>query len=115
MRVLGGRSSLVAHVYNSSLYIFGGYNGSIVLNDFYEFRFAPVTIPPSTMLTDLRKLMHNPQYSDVTFSIDNQNVYANRAPLAARSAYFMKLFFENNQRQQLPPVIQIDDMQHRVF
>jgi hypothetical protein len=28
---------------------FTGYNGANVLNDFYEFRFEPVVIPPPTL------------------------------------------------------------------
>eukprot|EP00984_Skeletonema_dohrnii_P011099 scaffold4403_cov164-Skeletonema_dohrnii-CCMP3373.AAC.5 len=36
-----GRSSLVAQVFENSLYIFGGYNGMAVLNDFYRFRLKP--------------------------------------------------------------------------
>jgi len=36
-----GRSSLVAQVYKNCLYIFGGYNGLTVLNDFYKFRLEP--------------------------------------------------------------------------
>lgn len=38
-----GRSSMVAQVYKNSLYIFGGYNGHNVLNDFYEFKFGAST------------------------------------------------------------------------
>ena len=38
-----GRSSLVVQVYKNSLYIFGGYNGLTVLNDFYKFRLEPGT------------------------------------------------------------------------
>ena len=38
-----GRSSLVAQVYENCLYIFGGYNGVTVLNDFYKFRLVAGT------------------------------------------------------------------------
>eukprot|EP00957_Ditylum_brightwellii_P090399 6884075-Ditylum_brightwellii.AAC.1 len=44
-----GRSSLVAQVYENSLYIFGGYNGVHVLNDFYKFRLKPVSVPPPAL------------------------------------------------------------------
>merc|ERR1719498_1072816 len=88
-----GRSSLVAQVFGNSLYVFGGYNGSIVLNDFYELRFEPVSIPPSNLVNDLRKLINNPTFSDVTFVVDGQPVYATRAHLAARSEHFRALFY----------------------
>ena len=67
--------------------MFGGYNGSIVLNDFYEFRFEPVAIPPSTITDDLMKLVNNQLMSDVEFSVEGKPVYANRAILATRSKY----------------------------
>merc|ERR1712190_401340 len=88
-----GRSSLVAQVVNNSLYVFGGYNGSIVLNDFYEFRFEPVSIPPSNLVDDLRKLINNPAFADVTFMVEGQPVYATRAHLAARCEHFRALFY----------------------
>merc|ERR1712151_537689 len=88
-----GRSSLVAEVYNNSLYVFGGYNGSTVLNDFYEFRFQPVSIPPSHLVEDLRSIVNNPTLGDVTFLVENLPVYATRAHLAARSDHFRALFY----------------------
>lgn len=69
------------------------YNGSIVLNDFYEFRFEPVSIPPSNLFDDMRKLVNNPAYSDVTFLVEGQPVYATRAHLATRCEHFRALFY----------------------
>ena len=33
-----GRSSLVAEYYRGYIYMFGGYNGTVVLNDFYKMK-----------------------------------------------------------------------------
>ena len=44
-----------AQVFGNSLYVFGGYNGSIVLNDFHEFRFDPLFTPPSSLVEDLER------------------------------------------------------------
>lgn len=88
-----GRSSLVAQVHENSLYIFGGYNGSTVLNDFYRFRLRPVNVPPSALVSDMRRLMHREELSDVTFLIEGREVYANRAILAIRSEYFEAMLF----------------------
>merc|ERR1719316_1667414 len=111
-----GRSSLVAQVFNNSLYIFGGYNGSVVLNDFYEFRFEPVSIPPSNLVDDLRQLCNNPTFSDVTFLVENQPVYATRAHLAARSEHFRALFYggmrESSGHEE---EIVLPDIAHPVF
>jgi len=88
-----GRSSLVAQVHENNLYIFGGYNGSTVLNDFYRFRLRPVNVPPSALVSDMRRLMHREELSDVTFLIEGREVYANRALLAIRSEYFEAMLF----------------------
>lgn len=112
-----GRSSLGAQVFGNSLYVFGGYNGSIVLNDFYEFRFEPVSIPPSSLVEDLRKLIDNPVLGDVCFLIENTKVYATRAHLAARSEHFRALFYggmrEASRRDDQP--IMLPDVAHPVF
>jgi len=110
-----GRSSLVAEVYNNSLYVFGGYNGSIVLNDFYEFRFEPVSIPPSNLVDDLRKLMNNPCFSDVTFVVEGQAIYANRAHLAARSEHFRALFYGGMRESGADEQIVLQDVSHPIF
>mmetsp|Transcript_86146 Transcript_86146/g.241096 ORF Transcript_86146/g.241096 Transcript_86146/m.241096 type:complete len:295 (+) Transcript_86146:2-886(+) len=110
-----GRSSLVAEVFNNSLFVFGGYNGSIVLNDFYEFRFELVSIPPSCLVDDLRKLINNPSFSDVTFLVDNQPVYANRAHLAARSDHFRALFYSGMRESGADEQITLPDISHSVF
>jgi len=111
-----GRSSLVAEVFNNSLYVFGGYNGSIVLNDFYEFRFEPVSIPPSQMVDDLRQLLHNPVFADVTFIVDGQHVRATRAHLAARCEHFRALFYGGMREASAAdePIV-LSDIAHPVF
>jgi hypothetical protein len=111
-----GRSSLVAEVHNNSLYVFGGCNGSIVLNDFYELRFEPVSIPPSNLMEDLRKLINNPSFADVTFLVENQPVYATRAHLAARSEHFRALFYGGmREASHMEEHIVLPDVQHAIF
>lgn len=66
-------------MHGHSLYLFGGYNGHVVLNDFYEYRFEPVSIPPPTLLSDLRMLINNQDLSDVTFLVEGKPVYARYA------------------------------------
>merc|ERR1719378_871030 len=111
-----GRSSLVAQVFGNSLYVFGGYNGSIVLNDFYELRFEPVSIPPSNLVNDLRKLVNNPTFADVTFLVEGQPVYATRAHLAARSEHFRALFYGGMRESSgTDEQITLPDIAHPVF
>lgn len=119
-----GRSSLVAQVYENCLYVFGGYNGVTVLNDFYKFRLKPVSIPPSALVSDLRRLMTREDMSDVTFLVEGQEVHANRALLAIRSEYFDVMLFggmkesvqngyEEGNGTRRP--IELQDVSHPVF
>ena len=86
-----GRSSLVLQVYKSHLYVFGGYNGMTVLNDFYKFRLKPLALPPTSLVQDLAQLLHTPELADVAFLVEDQVVYAHKAILAIRSDYFRVL------------------------
>jgi leucine-zipper-like transcriptional regulator 1 len=86
--VPAGRSSLVAQIYENSMYVFGGYNGSTVLNDFFRFSLMPIVVPPTRILDDFRRLIDNPELSDVCFAVEGRYAYANKAILAARSEYF---------------------------
>lgn len=109
-------------IFNSllQLYIFGGYNGSTVLNDFYRFRLKPVNVPPSSLVNDLRRLMLREELSDVTFLVEGQEVFANRSLLAVRSHYFEALLFggmaesmanADGERKR----IELKDISHGVF
>jgi hypothetical protein len=121
-----GRSSLVAQVYGNCLYIFGGYNGVTVLNDFYKFRLTPVSVPPPALVNDLTRLINHPELSDVTFLVEGNEVYANRAILAVRSEYFKVMLFSGGMREaqqlsapgvnrELDKRIEIKDVAHNVF
>lgn len=94
-----GRSSLVAQVYENSLYIFGGYNGVTVLNDFYKFRLKPVSVPPPALVSDMQRLINHRELSDVTFLVENQEVFANRAILAVRSEYFKVMLYSGGMKE----------------
>ncbi|CAE7929719.1 treZ [Symbiodinium sp. KB8] len=80
-----------------------------VLNDFYEFR-------PSNLVDDLRKLINNPAFADVTFVVENQSVYATRAHLAARSEHFRALFYGGmRESSDAEEQIVLQDVAHPVF
>ncbi|CAJ1354757.1 unnamed protein product [Effrenium voratum] len=87
----------------------------LVLNDFYEFRFEPVSVPPSNLVDDLRKLINNPAFADVTFLVENQSVYATRAHLAARSEHFRALFYGGMRESSDAGQIVLQDVAHPVF
>jgi leucine-zipper-like transcriptional regulator 1 len=83
-----GRSSLVAQVHMNCIYVFGGYNGSTVLNDFFRFRLKPIGVPPPALVSDFQRLINNEELADIRFIVENKKVYAHRAVLAIRSEYF---------------------------
>jgi hypothetical protein len=55
----------------------------VVLNDFFEFRFQPLAIPPPSLLHDLKSLVNNPDLSDVTFIVEGQPVSHRRGTAGA--------------------------------
>lgn len=120
--VPSGRSSLVAQVYENNLYIFGGYNGSTVLNDFYKFRLKPIGVPPTGLVNDFLRLLNDPDMSDVCFLVEDKKVYAHRAILAIRSEYFRVLLYNGHMRESVDSLersslapIKLEDVSHTVF
>jgi hypothetical protein len=89
-------------VYKNSLFVFGGYNGQVVLNTFYEFRFEPVLVPPPSLLCDLRALVNNESLSDVAFLVEGLPVFASRIHLASRSEHFRAMLFGGMREAFLP-------------
>lgn len=65
----------------------------MVLNDFYEWRFQPLLVPPPTLQEDMRNLVNNRELSDVTFIVDGFPVYASRVHLALRSEHFRAMLY----------------------
>jgi hypothetical protein len=112
-----GRSSLVAQVFENCLYIFGGYNGQVVLNDFYKFRLKPVSVPPSALVNDMRRLISHSEFSDVSFLVEGKEIYANRAILAVRSDYFKVMLYSGGMRESMEAgaPIELQDVSHPVF
>ena len=91
----GHRFCHVAVEYEDSMYCFGGYDGSHRLNDFIRFDFdvddLDCTIPPSTLVTDLRDMVNGDALSDVTFIVEDRPIHAHKV-LLIRSPYFQAMF-----------------------
>lgn len=79
-------------IYSDSLFLFGGYNGFNVMNDFYQFRFTTAYLPRSQHAMDIFSLLDNPNLSDVKFLVDGKTIYANKCILSCRSEYFRTMF-----------------------
>lgn len=91
-----------------------GYNGANVLNDFYEFRFEPVLIPPPTLVDDMKRLINNEDLSDIIFVVEGRNVYASKVHLAARSEHFCAMLY-GGMRESLCVKIEVKDVSYDVF
>jgi hypothetical protein len=96
-----GRSSLVAQVYENNLWVFGGYNGQSVLNDFYKFRLKPIGVPPPALVSDFKRLINNEELADVRFAVEGKEVFAHRAILAVRSEYFRVMLSTGGMRESI--------------
>eukprot|EP00392_Amoebophrya_sp_AT5.2_P008007 g8026.t1 len=105
-------------VYNSTLYIFGGYDGQNRLNDFKAFRLVDevnVEIPPSSIVSDLRGALDDAKFSDVTFQLDDgREIHAHKL-LCMRCAYFKAMFEGSNFRESRERVIPIKNVGYDVF
>eukprot|EP00939_MAST-03C_sp_MAST-3C-sp1_P004185 g4185.t1 len=112
-----GRSSIVAVIYRNTLKVFGGYSGRVVLDDFFEFRFRPIKTRPGKLVADLRKLINNPDCSDVTFVVGDtgERLYATRAILAARSEHFQALLYGGMRESVKDAEIPLVDVRCDVF
>ena len=61
-------------------------------------------LPPGVgvLQDDLRTLVNNPSFSDVTFTVEGKNVHAHRAILMARSDYFRAMFCDGLKESKSP-------------
>ena len=71
------------------------------MNDFYKFRLKSIGVPPPALVNDFRRLLNQPDMSDVKFVVEGQDVYAHRAILAVRSEYFRVLLFNGRMRESV--------------
>lgn len=113
-----GRSSLVAQVYANYLYVFGGYNGSFVINDMFKCRLRPIGVPPPSLVSDFRSLINDSEMSDVCFLVEGQKVHAHKAVLAVRSEYFRAMLFNGHMRESSSAgdvPVEISGVSHSVF
>lgn len=83
-------------VMKNRLYIFGGYDGVQRLNDFYYYVLSEQKnpeLPKSTLHSDLKSWIGNPEHSDFTFVLEpeHKQVAAHKLILS-RCPYFATMF-----------------------
>lgn len=79
-----------------------------------------MSVPPSALVNDMKRLMVREEMSDITFLVEGKEVFANRAILAVRSEYFdvllyggMRESFKDEEGGMKP--IELQDVSHAVF
>lgn len=103
-------------VYNNSLYVFGGYDGQMRLNDFWQFKLATevnIDIPSSSLVSDLHGFLNEQKLSDVTFMVEDKPVYAHKI-LCMRCSYF-RAMFDGQMRESQQKTITLNNVSHRVL
>jgi len=86
------------------------------LNDMYKCRLRPIGVPSPSLISDFRRLINDPETSDVCFLVEGKEVRAHRAILAVRSEYFRAMLFNGHMRESAPNAhIEISDVSHSVF
>jgi ankyrin repeat protein len=78
-------------------------------------RVVPAPLPPNTLSNDMRYLVNNPQYYDVTFLVEGKPIYAWRGILSARSDYFRAMFEKPSWKESSSESIQVPQMAYRTF
>jgi len=74
-----------------------------------------IPIAPNTLSSDMRSLVNNSQFHDVTFLVDGKPVYAWRGMLSARSDYFRAMFEKPSWKESVENSIQVPQMSYRTF
>lgn len=107
----------IGAIYNKSLYIFGGYDGNLRLNDFLRFQFEPdySNIPQSNLIQDVSTFINNSLFSDVKLvvGINKTEIPAHKLFLV-RSSFF-KTMFENEMKETNQSLVNLPDVKYEVF
>ena len=111
----------VGAVYNGSLYVFGGYDGSSRLNDFVKYDLAAddlfeTEIPPPTLLADLRSFLDDEDamlLSDITLMVEGIPVRAHKL-LLMRCPYFRAMLL-GDMAESSQSVVKLEVVRHPIF
>lgn len=113
----GSRFCHVGVLHNSSLYIFGGYDGTHRLNDFLFYNFINevtyIECPPSTLVPDLKKFVDNPILSDIVFRVEDVLIRGHKI-LCMRCPYFYNMLTGEYMESKATEIV-IEDVKHSVF
>lgn len=110
---IGKRFCHIGVVYESALFIFGGYDGSNRLNDFQRFQFNPEPNMRSTLVQDMKQLVNKELLSDIAFLVEGQKVYGHKL-LCLRCPYFNNMFTGEYMESKAPELV-IEGIRVEIF
>lgn len=83
---------------SKQIYIFGGFDGNKWLNDLHLLDVGRLEenalndVAVRMLIDNMRRLLNNPDFSDVTFIVQNRKIYVHKAILVAQCEHFRAMF-----------------------
>ncbi|CEL93311.1 unnamed protein product [Vitrella brassicaformis CCMP3155] len=83
---------------SKKLYIFGGFDGNKWLNDLHVLDIGRLEedalndVAVRNLIDNMRKLVNNSEFSDITIVVENREIHAHKAILVAQCEHFRAMF-----------------------
>mmetsp|Transcript_26022 Transcript_26022/g.29781 ORF Transcript_26022/g.29781 Transcript_26022/m.29781 type:complete len:494 (+) Transcript_26022:40-1521(+) len=117
---LGRQRHTAVAVGRRQLFVFGGFDGNNWLNDLYVLNVPRYELEEMKdesirqLVTNLRGLVDDSTFSDVTFLIEEKKIHAHKAILSAQCEHF-RAMFSSGMKESQETVISIDDWSHSAY
>ena len=104
---VGRQRHTACSVNNQYIYFFGGFDGSKWLNDIFILDVAKLEASAlvgetiNNFIGNLKDLVNNPVFSDISFTVSGQKLYAHRSLLAVQSEHFYKILSSYPQQKSI--------------
>jgi len=102
------------------IYIFGGFDGNKWLNDLHMLDVGRLEenalndVAIGNMINNMRRLLINPEFSDITFIVEGKQIYAHKAMLVANSEHF-RAMFRGGMKESHESEVEIPHWSHAAF
>lgn len=117
-----GRQRHTASLVGSKrIYIFGGFDGNKWLNDLHILDVGRLEesalndVAVHSLIENMKKLLNNSDFSDITFVVQNQKIYAHKAILVAQCEHFRAMFSGGRFAEANQTEIEIPQWSHVAF
>mmetsp|Transcript_74769 Transcript_74769/g.139590 ORF Transcript_74769/g.139590 Transcript_74769/m.139590 type:complete len:512 (+) Transcript_74769:72-1607(+) len=103
------------------IYIFGGFDGNKWLNDLHILDVGRLEenamndVAVHTLIENMRRLLNNPDFSDITFIVQGQRIHAHKAILVAQCEHFRAMFTGGRFAESSQNQIEIPQWTHTAF